>query len=69
MTQVQLDALAALVCMRSGQALHAAGLVLVQGMRPADAAREAGMAPNALGNTLARLRLALDLARQAVGAE
>lgn len=69
LTQAQLDAIAALVGMRSGPALHAAGLVLVEGRRPADAAREAGLSPQAVSNALARLRRALDLARQAVGAD
>lgn len=69
MTQAKLDALAALVGMRSGPALHAAGLVLIEGQRPADAARDAGTTPQALSNALARLRRTLDLARQAVGAE
>lgn len=68
MTQTQLDALASLVGMRSGPALLAAGLVMVHGRRPADAAREAGLTPAAVSNTLARLRRALDLARQATGA-
>ena len=69
MTQAQLDALAALVSMRTGPSLLAAGLVLVEGRRPADAAREAGLSPQAVSNALARLRRALDLARQAVGAD
>jgi hypothetical protein len=68
MTQAQLDALAALVGMRSGPALLAAGLVLVEGRRPADAAREAGLSPSGVTNALARLRRALALARVAAGA-
>ena len=66
MTQVQFEALAALVGMRSGPALHAAGLVLVAGLRPADAAREAGTTPQVVSNALARLRRAADLARRAI---
>lgn len=67
MTPHQLDALAALVGMRSGPALLAAGLVLVEGRRPADAAREAGLSPQGVANAVTRLRRALDLARVAVG--
>lgn len=67
MTRDQLDALSALVGMRSGPALLAAGLVLVEGRRPADAAREAGMSPAAVGNALARLRRALELAQRVAG--
>lgn len=66
MTQAQLDALAALVGMRSGPALHAAGLVLIEGQRPSDAARDAGTTPQVVSNALARLRRAQALARQAV---
>ena len=69
MTQAQLDALASLVGMRSGPALHAAGLVLIEGWRSADAAREAGIAPQALSNALSRLRRTLATARQAVGGD
>lgn len=67
MTQAQFSALAELVGMRSGPAQMAAGLVLVAGCRPADAAREAGLSPQAVTNAVARLRRALDLARKAAG--
>lgn len=52
--------------MRSGPALHAAVLVLVAGLQPADAAREAGTTPQVVSNALARLRRAADLARRAI---
>lgn len=67
LTIAQLDALAALLGMCSGPALLGAGLVLIEGCRPADAAREAGLSPQALCNALARLRRALRLAQAAVG--
>lgn len=69
LTAPQLDALAALTRMQPGPSLHAAGLVLVEGRRQADAAREAGLSPSALGNALRRLRRAEVLARQASGLE
>lgn len=66
LTTAQLDALVALVGMHSGPAFGA-GLVLIEGYRPADAARAAGMSPQALGNALARLRRAMVLAQTVVG--
>lgn len=68
MTQSQLDAMVALAGMRSATSLQAVELVLVHGYRPADAARVVGLSRAAVGNALARLRLALALARQAAGA-
>lgn len=67
MTAGQLDALAQLLRMHSAPALAGARLVLVEGMRPADAARQAGISGPALHNALARLRAGRQLARQAVG--
>lgn len=69
MTQAQLDALAALVSMRSGPALLAAGLVLIDGHGTAHAARESGLSQPAVCNAVARLRRALGLARLAAGVE
>lgn len=67
LTTAQLDALAALIGMHVGPTLIGAGLVLIDGYRPADAARAAGLSPQALGNALARLRRAMSLAQAAVG--
>lgn len=69
MTGDQFAALAKLASVRSGRVVRAAELVLVHGRRPADAARETGLSPAAVGNALARLRRALALAQMATGAE
>lgn len=68
MTGEQFAALAELAGMRSGDAVHAAELVLVHRRRPADAARESGLSPQGVANAVSRLRRALDLAKLAVGA-
>lgn len=67
MTGDQFAALAELASVRSSRVVHAAELVLVQGRRPADAAREAGLSPAAVSNALARLRRALAMAQRATG--
>lgn len=64
-TPAQFDALATLLRLRQGNQQEAARLVLVQGMRQADAARAMGIAPSALSATLRACRRGLELARQA----
>lgn len=64
MTPSQFDALAKLTRARE-PARTAARRVLIDGIRPADAAREYGMSPSALGNTLRRYRLYDALIRSA----
>ena len=61
------DALAQLLRLRQGPAKEAARLVLVDGLRPAQAATRAGCSPQSVSNTLARCRKGLALARAAVG--
>jgi len=67
MTAQQFEALAKLLQLRQGPQREAARLVLVDGMRQADAARMAGCSPSALGNTLRTCRAGLELARIAAG--
>jgi predicted DNA-binding protein (UPF0251 family) len=54
-------AIARLIRMRGGAAQEAARLVLVEGMRPADAARATGLSPQGVCNAVARVRRADDL--------
>ena len=67
MTAQQFEALAKLLQLRQGPQREAARLVLVDGLRQADAARMAGCSPSALGNTLRTCRAGLELARIAAG--
>lgn len=67
MTYEQFQALAQLLRLRQGPQREAASLVLVDGLRQADAARAAGCSASALGNTLRTCRAGLDLAREATG--
>ena len=64
MTTDQFDALAKLLSLRAGPAREVARLVLVDGMRQADAARMMGLSPAAASNALARVRRGLDLTKQ-----
>lgn len=61
LTPASFNALAQLLRLRSGPASLAAGLVLTEGMRPADAARTAGCSPNSVHNTLLACRKGIDL--------
>lgn len=63
----QFSALATLLRLRAGPAREAARLVLVDGLRPADAAALAGCSAQSVANTLAACRAGLELARQAAG--
>lgn len=65
MTPDAFAALAKLLRLRTGPQQDGARLVLVGGMRPADAARAVGVSPKALDNTLAACRAGLELARVA----
>lgn len=67
MTVDQFAALVKLLRLRQGPQREAARLVLVDGMRQADAARMAGCSASALGNTLRACKSGLDLARTAAG--
>lgn len=67
MTTASFQALSQLLRLRQGPQREAARLVLVDGVRQADAARMAGCSASALGNTLRTCRAGLDLAREAVG--
>ena len=67
MTAQQFEALAKLLRLRAGPQRAGARLVLVDGMRQADAARMAGCSASALGNTLRTCRAGLALARLATG--
>ena len=65
MTPDQFQALSQLLRLRQGPQREAARLVLVDGMRQADAARLAGCSASALSNTLRTCRAGLELARLA----
>ena len=67
MTVQQFNALAQLLRLRQGPQREAARLVLVDGVRQADAARMAGCSASALSNTLRTCRAGLELARLATG--
>lgn len=67
MNSDQFQALAQLLRLRQGPQREAARLVLVDGVRQADAARMAGCSASALGNTLRACRAGLELARLAAG--
>ena len=67
MTDAAFQALSQLLRLRQGPQREAARLVLVGGVRQADAARMAGCSASALGNTLRTCRAGLELARLAAG--
>lgn len=69
MTPNQFDALSTLLGLRDGPAQKAAQLVLVFGLRAADAARLSGCSRTSALNAVARCRRGLELARVAAGAE
>lgn len=69
MTSDQFAALAELLRLRDGPAQEAARLVLVDGLKPADAARATKVTPQAAGQAVKRARAALKLAQTAAGAE
>lgn len=63
MTDAAFQALSQLLRLRQGPQREAARLVLVDGVRQADAARMAGCSASALSNTLRACRAGLELAR------
>lgn len=68
LTQAQFEALAEQISLRSSPSSAAAELVLVHGLRPSDAARQAGVTPRAVDNALRRCRRGYLLAHTIVGA-
>ncbi|MCY1359800.1 hypothetical protein D9M69_463950 [compost metagenome] len=66
MTAEQFQALADLLRMRDGASKTAAHLVLVNGLSPAEAARQAGTTPQAVNSALRSCERGLELARRAV---
>lgn len=62
MTDASFSALAQLLRLRASPSREAARLVLVHGMRPAEAARSAGCTPQAASNAIARCRRGIELA-------
>lgn len=69
MTNHQFLALAKMMRMARGPAQEAARLVLVDGLKPADAARATKTTPQAAGQAVKRARTALRLAQAAAGTE
>lgn len=67
MTSEQFQALAELLRLRGSASQEAARLVLVDGLSPSEAARQAGTTPQAVSNVLASCRRGLDLAKIAAG--
>jgi hypothetical protein len=58
MDQKKFNAIARLIRMRCGPSQEAARLVLVDGLRPIDAARMTGLSPQSVCNAAARVRRA-----------
>ena len=67
MSDGQFLALATLLRLKDGSQREGARRVLVEGRAQADVARELGISPSALGNTLRACRGGLELARIACG--
>lgn len=67
MTPDQFTALAELLRLRVGPQAAGAYMVLVDGLRPADAARQAGCSRSGLANTLAACRHGIELANKVAG--
>ena len=63
MSPESFEALSKLISLRQGAQRTAAGMVLCDGMRPADAARACGISRSAVGNTLAVCRKGIALAK------
>jgi predicted DNA-binding protein (UPF0251 family) len=58
MTPRRFSAIARLIRMRRGAAEEAARLVLVDGLRPIEAARRLGLSPQSVSNAVTRVRRA-----------
>lgn len=67
MNAAQFEALAELLRMREGASKSAARLVLVEGLAPADAARQVGTTPQAVNSALRSCERGMSLARTAAG--
>lgn len=67
MTAEQFEALAELLRLRGGPSQQAARLVLVDGLRPTDAARQTGISPQTVSNALASCRRGAELAQVVTG--
>lgn len=67
MTDLQFQALAELLRLRSGPAREAARLVLVDGLPSRSAAAQTGVSEASVSNALARCRRGMELARRVVG--
>lgn len=63
MTPQQYDALAELLRLQDSPSREAVRLVLVDGLKPAEAARQAGVSPQAVSNALRRCRNGMALAQ------
>ena len=66
-TDEQFDALAELLRLQNGVRREAARLVLVEGLRPADAARQAGTTPQTVNSALISCRRGISLAQIVAG--
>ena len=67
MTPDQFTALATLMGLRAGPAQDAARLVLVDGLSKAEAARQAGCAPQSADQAVQRCQRVIELARRVSG--
>ncbi len=67
LTDEQFDALAELLRLQNGVRREAARLVLVDGLRPADAARQAGTTPQTVNSALVSCRRGIALAQIVAG--
>ena len=68
MSPAQFAALAELLRLRGGASEEAARLVLVDGLAPAEAARQTGASPQAVSNAVTRCRRGMELVAIAYGA-
>ena len=66
-TDEQFDALAELLRLQNGVRREAARLVLVAGLRPAEAARQAGTTPQTVNSALVSCRRGIALAQIVAG--
>jgi len=69
MTPERFSAIARLISMRGGASQEAARLVLVEGLRPIEAARRTGVSAQAVCNAVARVRRAEAILAGLVGTE
>ena len=67
LTDEQFDALAELLRLQNGVRREAARLVFVEGLRPADAARQAGTTPQTVNSALVSCRRGIALAQIVAG--